>query len=70
MNGTKIKTLSIRKNTGVSFEEAKTVFYDVDALLIDDTEHSRKEEKIYYFGVQQFGKFCSSCVIVIGNRKA
>lgn len=30
---------------GVSFEEASTVFYDDDALLIDDPDHSSLEEE-------------------------
>ncbi len=28
----------------ISFEEAKTVFYDEEALVIDDPEHSEEEE--------------------------
>lgn len=45
-----------KKKHGISFEEAKTVFYDVEALLIDDPEHSQDEDKmksshkyIFYF---------------------
>ena len=30
---------------GISFEEARTVFYDLDALVIDDPEHSEYEER-------------------------
>lgn len=29
----------------ISFEEAKTVFYDDEALVIDDPEHSETEER-------------------------
>ena len=29
----------------ISFEEAKTVFYDEEALVIDDPEHSQEEER-------------------------
>ena len=29
---------------GISFLEAKTVFYDEEALVIDDPEHSEQED--------------------------
>ena len=32
-----------KKKHNVSFEEAKTVFYDDNALMIDDPEHSEQE---------------------------
>jgi uncharacterized DUF497 family protein len=35
---------------GVTFEEAKTVFYDEDALLIDDPDHSASEERFILMG--------------------
>jgi len=46
----KIKILPIVKNIKckkhkISFEEAKTVFYDDNALLITDPEHSAAEER-------------------------
>lgn len=34
----------------ISFEEAKTVFYDENALLIDDPHHSENEEKFIILG--------------------
>ena len=34
----------------VSFEEAKTVFYDVEALVIDDPDHSEDEERFIILG--------------------
>ena len=34
----------------VSFDEAKTVFYDESALVIDDPEHSEKEERFIILG--------------------
>lgn len=37
-------TINKRKH-GISFEEAKTVFYDDDAILFDDPEHSQGEER-------------------------
>ncbi len=35
---------------GVAFEEAKSVFYDEDALLIDDPDHSESEERFILMG--------------------
>ena len=35
---------------GVSFEEAKTVFYDEGALVIPDPEHSLNEERFVIMG--------------------
>lgn len=34
----------------ISFEEAKTVFYDMEALVIDDPEHSEEEERFVILG--------------------
>ena len=34
----------------VSFEEAKTVFYDEEALVIDDPDHSEQEERFIILG--------------------
>jgi uncharacterized DUF497 family protein len=36
---------------GVSFEEAQTAFYDDHALLIDDPDHSRTEERFVLTGL-------------------
>lgn len=38
---------------GVSFDEAKTVFYDDNALLIDDPEHSEDEERFIILGMSK-----------------
>lgn len=35
---------------GVSFNEAKTVFYDDNALIIDDPEHSEQEDRFIILG--------------------
>lgn len=34
----------------IAFEEAKTVFDDVEALVIDDPEHSQDEERFIILG--------------------
>ena len=45
-----------KKNRGnqskhkISFEEAKTVFYDEKALVIDDPDHSEQEERFIILG--------------------
>ena len=36
---------------GVSFEEAQTIFYDENALLIDDPDHSADEDRFILFGI-------------------
>ena len=35
---------------GVTFEEAKSVFYDEDALEISDPDHSKEEERFIIMG--------------------
>lgn len=39
-----------KKKHKISFEEAKTVFYDDQALLIDDPEHSEEEDRFIILG--------------------
>ena len=38
---------------GVSFEEAKTVFYDDRAVLFDDPNHSQDEDRFLILGISQ-----------------
>ena len=51
-----------RKNTinrqkhGVTFEEAETVFYDENALLISDPEHSTGEDRFLLLGFSSSAK--------------
>ena len=40
-----------KKKHKISFEEAKTVFYDENALLIDDPEHSSEEDRFIIMGL-------------------
>jgi len=64
---------------GVTFEEAKTVFYDADALVIPDPDHSKDEERFIIMGrsskprilvvVHCFRKTGSS-IRIISARKA
>ena len=34
----------------ISFDEAKTVFYDENARLIPDPDHSENEKRVYHYG--------------------
>ncbi len=46
-----------RANTSkhrVSFEEARTVFYDEEALLLADPGHSNKEDRFILLGMSGF----------------
>lgn len=45
---------------GISFEEAKTVFLDGSARLIDDPDHSEEEERFVLLGYS----FQARCLIV------
>lgn len=40
-----------KKKHDVDFDEAKTVFYDANALVIDDPEHSQDEERFVILGM-------------------
>ena len=39
------KASANEKKHGVSFEEARTVFFDENAKLIDDPDHSKDEDR-------------------------
>ena len=41
------------KHNGISFDEAKTVFYDENARLIFDPDHSMNEERFIIIGLSQ-----------------
>lgn len=68
-----------KKKHGISFEEAKTVFYDVEALLIDDPEHSQDEERFIILGFSNLANLLVVChcyresenvIRIISARKA
>ena len=40
-----------RRKHGVSFEEAKTVFYDENAIQFPDPDHSEQEDRFLMLGV-------------------
>ena len=45
------KNLSNIKKHKISFEEAKTVFFDENARVIPDPEHSKLEERFIILGI-------------------
>lgn len=68
-----------RKKHKISFEEAKTVFYDEEALVIDDPEHSQEEERFIILGLSQKANLLVVChcfrasdavIRIISARKA
>lgn len=46
---------------GVSFEEARTVFYDDNALLITAPEHSENEERFILLGMSAYANLLVVC---------
>ena len=47
----KIKNLANIKKHKISFEEAKSVFFDENARVISDPEHSDTEERFIILGI-------------------
>lgn len=79
MNGMKTKTGLTSRSNGVSFEEAKSVFYDGEALVIDDPEHSQEEERFIILGLSNKANLLVVChcyrtsdtiIRIISARKA
>lgn len=67
------------KNHKVSFDEAKTVFYDPNAILIADPEHSEEEERFIILGLSNKSNMLIVChcyrereevIRIISSRKA
>ncbi len=68
-----------KKKHKISFEEAQTVFYDEEALLIDDPEHSQEEERFIILGLSKKANLLVVChcyrasdtvIRIISARKA
>ena len=68
-----------QKKHRISFDEARTVFYDEDALVIADPEHSKDEERFIILGVSQKANLLVVChcyrasdtvIRIISARKA
>ena len=63
----------------LSFEEAKTVFYDEEAIVFDDPEHSENEERFLIIGFTSKARLCivshcyrenDSVIRIISARRA
>ena len=68
-----------QKKHGISFDEAKTVFYDEEALIIDDPAHSKEEDRFLILGFSQKANLLVVChcyresdrvIRIISARKA
>ena len=73
------KASTNKKKHGISFEEARTVFLDENAKLIDDPDHSEEEDRFVLLGVSSSLKVMLVChcyreegnvVRIISARKA
>ena len=68
-----------QKKHGIAFEEAQSVFYDADALVITDPEHSAEEEHFIILGLSKKANLLVVChcyrsmdeiIRIISARKA
>ena len=73
------KALANEKKHGVSFDEARSVFFDERARLIDDPEHSEDEERFILMGLSSSLRLLLVChcyrskanvIRIISARKA
>lgn len=73
------KNISNQKKHRISFEEAQTVFYDDNALLIDDPDHSEEKERFILLGFSKRANMLVVChcyrrsdsvIRIIAARKA
>ena len=52
--------INIEKH-GITFEEARTVFFDERAIRFDDPVHSGDEERFLLLGMSETAKVCIVC---------
>ena len=73
------KSTQNKRTHGVSFEEAETVFLDERALLLDDPDHSSREERLVLLGMSAVlrtlvvchcYRACGHVIRLISARKA
>ena len=73
------KAAANQKKHGIYFEEARTVFFDENAKLIDDPDHSVDEERFILLGISSSLKVVLVChcyreqgnvIRIISARKA
>lgn len=55
------KNILNQKKHNISFEEARTVFLDDNALLIDDPDHSQEEDRFILLGFSLRAKLLVVC---------
>ena len=74
-----VKAAANAKKHGVTFEEARTVFFDEQARLIDDPDHSEDEERFVILGLSSMPRLLLVChcyrrsgstIRIISARKA
>jgi len=68
-----------KKKHNISFDEAKTVFFDENAIVIHDPEHSDNEERFVILGLSAVARLLVVChcfrdkdsvIRIISARKA
>ena len=74
-----VKATANARKHGVTFDEARTVFFDEQAKLIDDPDHSEDEERFVILGLSSMPRLLLVChcyrksgsiVRIISARKA
>jgi uncharacterized protein len=73
------KAVSNKKKHKITFDEAKTVFFDENAIVIHDPEHSEDEERFVILGISTVAHILVVChcfrqkdsvIRIISARKA
>ncbi len=73
------KNTTNQKKHGISFEEASSVFFDDNAILFDDPDHSDDEDRFLLIGMSDQANVCVVChcyresdsiIRIISARKA
>jgi hypothetical protein len=73
------KNMINKKKHGIDFDEASSVFFDENAILFDDPEHSDYEERFLLLGMSKTANVCIVChcyresdtvIRIISARKA
>ena len=52
------KNLINQKKYGISFDDARSVFYDDSAILFDDPDHSEYEDRFLIIGMSNIKGIC------------
>ena len=55
------KASANKRKHGISFEEAQTVFYDDNAQLAPDPDHSREEDRFVLLGISAQARVLVVC---------